>query len=115
MKNLNEKLQDLKQEFRDRIKFGEFDVVKITGSGEGGSGAYGYVGEITVSVDEVIFRYSLSNSKTFVADHGEVKLFSVGEYEDYFTELYRQFDLCESERKQERIKELKEELEKLES
>lgn len=110
MKNLNEKLEDLKQEFRDRIKSGEFDVVSITGSG-----AYGYVGKITVSVDEVIFRYSLSNSKTFVADHGEIKLFSVGEYEDYFTELYRQFDLYESEMKQERIKELKEELEKLES
>ena len=113
MKNLNEKLEDLKQEFRARIKSGEFDVVSITGSGE--SGAYGYVGGITVSVDEVIFRYSLSNSKTFVADHGEVKLFSAGEYEDYFTELYRQFDLYESEMKQERIKELKQELEKLES
>lgn len=109
MKNLNEKLQDLKQEFRDRIKRGEFDVVNIEYSSN-----CGYMGVITVSIDEVIFRYSLSDDRTFIADHGELKIFPVGKYQDYFTELYRQFDLFESERKQERIKELKREIEKLE-
>lgn len=110
MKNLNEKLEGLKQEFRDRIKRGEFDVVNI----EYRPSSLGYKGEIKVSIDEVFFQYSLSDDRTFVAEHGELKIFPAGKYQDYFTELYRQFDLCESERKQERIKELKREIEKLE-
>lgn len=110
MENLNEKLDILKQAFRDRIKAGQFHVVNVEIDDKPG-----YKGIIKVDVDGVEFMYSLSGDETYVADHGDIKLFPYGSDADYFVEMHRQFDLHESELKKEKIKQLKQKLEKLES
>lgn len=70
MKNLKQMIEDFQSEAKKRIAKGEFETVKAKVSM-----TYGYFAQIEIMIDDVSFRFELSDDRRFVCDHSVVKTY----------------------------------------
>lgn len=111
MKTLKERVLELKNEIRQRIIDGDFEVVKT----EDNVG-YGYFNSIHISIDGLDFKFSVHRSKTFFSQHEGPVIIDWDEYEiGDLKHLYEPLEAMEMDIKQKQIKKLQDEIRALQT
>ena len=111
MKTVKERVSELKNEIETRIINGDFEVVKIEENRSSG-----YFNIINISIDGVDFRFSVSETKTYLCLHNapvEIKWngYEIGELKH----LYEPLEAQELESKEKQIKKLQDEIRALQA
>ena|SRR5699024_4532908 len=90
MENLGKELNELRNKFEDRIRNGEFEVIKTAVSQYDG-----YIGEVWFDIDGVRFHFILSECEKFYVDNfKEIELSNHGGV-DFLEPLYDAFHKAE--------------------
>lgn len=107
MKTLKERVLELKKEIENRIINGDFEVVEIEEDSRGG----GYFNTININVAGMEFRFSVSETKTFLSQHEGVLRIKWHGYEiGDLKHLYEPLEAMELESKKTQLKKLEEEI-----
>ena len=111
MKTLKERVSELKNEIENRIINGDFEVVKVEDYRSSG-----YLNTIRISIDGMGFRFSVSETKTFLCQHeGLLKIrwhgYEIGELKH----LYEPIEAIELESKEKQLKKLQDEIRALQA
>lgn len=72
MKNIKELIEEFQNEAKKRIANGEFEVIEVEDSIHSG-----YIGDITIMIDEVEFQFSISKNE-YVCDHSPFRMYPLG-------------------------------------
>ena len=111
MKTLKERVGDLKNEIKQRIIAGDFEVVKIE---ENSSPSYYNI--INISIDGLEFSFSVSKCKTFLSQHESPVIidwdgYKIGE----LRHLYGPIEAMQLEYKQKQLKKLQDEIREIQA
>lgn len=111
MKTLKERVTDLKNEIKQRIINGDFEVIKISDNI-----SYGYYNTINISIDGIEFIFSVHKSKTFLSQHeGIVRIDWNGYVEDELKHLCEPIEAIELEFKKKQLKKLQDEIREIQA
>lgn len=106
MKTLKERVSELKNEIENRIINGDFEVAEIEENKSSG-----YFNDISISIDGMDFRFSVSETKTFLCQHdGQVKIRWTGYEIGDLKHLYEPIQAIDLESKEKQIKRLQDEI-----
>lgn len=106
MKTLKERVSELQNEIENRIINGDFEVVKVDENR-----SPGYLNSINISIDGIGFRFSVSEDKTYLSQHGgpvEIRWngYEIGELKH----LYGPIQAIDLEIKKQKLKKLQDEI-----
>ena len=111
MKTLKERVSELQNEIEKRIINGDFEVVKVEKIRH-----LGFFNTIHISIDGIAFRFSVSETKTYLSQHeGPVKIrwtrYEIGDLKH----LYGPVEDQELQYKEEQLKKLQDEIRSLQA
>lgn len=86
MKNLKQMIEDFQSEAKSRIAKGEFETVEASVSM-----VSGYFAQIEILIDDVSFRFELSDNGGFICDHSVVKIYPFAIDQSEFSMLEKAF------------------------
>lgn len=111
MKTLKERVIELKNEIRQRIIDGDFEL-----NGIEDDASYGYLNSINISIDGLNFKFSISKDKTYLSQHKGPVIIDWNGYEiGDLKHLYGPIEDQELQYKKEQIKKLQDEVRALQT
>ena len=111
MKTLKERVSELHNEIEKRIINGDFEVIEIEKNRH-----QGFFNIIHISIDDIDFRFSVSEKKTYLSQlEGLVKIRWNGYEIGDLKHLYEPIEAFELELKKEQLKKLEDEIREIQA
>lgn len=107
MKNIKELIEEFQNEAKKRILQGKFKVVNSIIEER-----HGYLGQLEISIDELIFQFSIHSSMEYVAEHYPFKI-GIESNSIQVKKLYNAFKEHSKPQKEAEIKRLQEKIKEL--